>query len=64
VCLVYVADLRVRTKSHKKTEQMFRRSRWFTRGWTLQELSAQSHLPQNPNQLRSDLTDQDIWGVL
>ncbi|KIN07133.1 hypothetical protein OIDMADRAFT_174150 [Oidiodendron maius Zn] len=46
-CYVYLLDVssakRKRSTSHSKTwESAFRASRWFTRGWTLQELLAPS----------------------
>ncbi|KAK0609562.1 heterokaryon incompatibility protein-domain-containing protein [Bombardia bombarda] len=39
VCLVYFADV-IAGEDHKLPESKFRKSRWFTRGWTLQELLA------------------------
>lgn len=43
-CYVYLPDVEVGTASHDLTgptwESAFRNSRWFTRGWTLQELLA------------------------
>ncbi|CAG9988621.1 unnamed protein product [Clonostachys byssicola] len=42
-CYVYLADVEGRDsrgKRHKNWEYAFRNSRWFTRGWTLQELIA------------------------
>src|SRR5438045_1695554 len=43
-CYVYLSDVSVRTQdsqaSHVEWESSFRNSRWFTRGWTLQELLA------------------------
>jgi hypothetical protein len=42
-CYVYLPDVSVYTedsKSHIEWESAFRNSRWFTRGWTLQELLA------------------------
>ncbi|KAF1814208.1 HET-domain-containing protein, partial [Eremomyces bilateralis CBS 781.70] len=43
-CYVYLSDVSVRTPdglvSHIEWESSFRNSRWFTRGWTLQELVA------------------------
>jgi hypothetical protein len=41
-CYVYLAD--VRTSTAEETLEMFLGSRWFTRGWTLQELLAPSHM--------------------
>lgn len=44
-CYVYLADVSV-TETHERWswEQAFRGSRWFTRGWTLQEMLAPSHV--------------------
>ena len=43
-CYVYLSDVSVRTQDglvpHMGWESSFRNSRWFTRGWTLQELLA------------------------
>jgi hypothetical protein len=43
-CYVYLSDVSVRTQDgvseHTEWESAFRNSRWFTRGWTLQELLA------------------------
>ena len=43
-CYVYLLDVSARKRSKGQTEQTwepaFRNSRWFTRGWTLQELLA------------------------
>jgi hypothetical protein len=42
-CYVYLKDVSLRTKNNKKNRAWksdFRKSRWFTRGWTLQELLA------------------------
>src|ERR1700744_2413468 len=43
-CYVYFSDVPVRTRDdqsdHIEWESAFRNSRWFTRGWTLQELLA------------------------
>ena len=45
-CYVYLSDVSIwdatmdDESSHFKWEQAFRKSRWFTRGWTLQELLA------------------------
>jgi Tol biopolymer transport system component len=43
-CYVYLSDVSVRTQDgrshHIEWESAFRSSRWFTRGWTLQELLA------------------------
>jgi len=46
ICYVYLADVTVGAASHRDTDSElawlsdFRSSRWFTRGWTLQELLA------------------------
>ena len=39
VCYVYLSDVKLETESFRWSDS-FRRSRWFTRGWTLQELLA------------------------
>ena len=39
VCFAFLADVPA-GEDHKKKASRFRRSRWFTRGWTLQELIA------------------------
>jgi hypothetical protein len=44
-CYVYLPDVSIKKRkrrgsSHDTWEQAFRESRWFTRGWTLQELIA------------------------
>lgn len=43
-CYVYLSDVSVHTRDgqscHTEWESAFRNSRWFTRGWTLQELLA------------------------
>ncbi|KAK3620652.1 hypothetical protein LTR22_025507 [Elasticomyces elasticus] len=44
VCYVYLKDLPSTTKSKAGTRPIFRRSVWFRRGWTLQELLAPSHV--------------------
>ena len=38
ICLVYLADVQHVSRDEQMTQ--FRKSRWFTRGWTLQELLA------------------------
>lgn len=46
-CYVYLSDVSADADSSQKPstwEPAFRRSRWFTRGWTLQELIAPSHV--------------------
>tara|TARA_R110002060_G_scaffold74697_3_gene84079 strand:+ start:312 stop:1220 length:909 start_codon:yes stop_codon:yes gene_type:complete len=40
ICYVYLADVWTKDPSSKLWEAAFRNSRWFTRGWTLQELIA------------------------
>ena len=44
VCYVYLADVVVAGMDRASWLQAFRRSRWFTRGWTLQELLAPREL--------------------
>src|ERR1700760_983622 len=43
-CYVYLSDVSIRTQDdqapHVEWDSAFRNSRWFTRGWTLQELLA------------------------
>src|SRR5204863_8757376 len=43
-CYVYLSDISIRDKDDDYTKRTwnlaFRKSRWFTRGWTLQELLA------------------------
>ncbi|MCJ1307654.1 hypothetical protein MMC25_001301 [Agyrium rufum] len=51
-CYVYLADV-TKGKSSIKFEEEFRSSKWFTRGWTLQELLA----PQNLRFYDSDWND-------
>ncbi|KAK3352175.1 hypothetical protein B0T25DRAFT_178857 [Lasiosphaeria hispida] len=43
ICYVYLADV-VLSSDESVTLQAFRASRWFTRGWTLQELLAPRHV--------------------
>lgn len=43
VCLVYLADV-TGSGLGEEVQQQLRRSRWFTRGWTLQELIAPSEV--------------------
>jgi hypothetical protein len=43
VCFVYLADVHV-TQSDRSFEASFIKSRWFSRGWTLQELIAPGQL--------------------
>ena len=41
LCFVYLGDVPTPSKANEQTiEQAFRRSKWWTRGWTLQELLA------------------------
>ena len=40
ICYAYLADVDSAGQSHRSTMRSFERSRWFTRGWTLQELLA------------------------
>ena len=44
VCLVYVADVTTATAEQDPLEKQIERSKWFTRGWTLQELLAPRQL--------------------
>ncbi|KAK1832984.1 hypothetical protein QBC39DRAFT_425079 [Podospora conica] len=44
VCLVYLSDVPTNGRRHSNADSEFRCSRWFTRGWTLQELLAPSRL--------------------
>ena len=41
ICYVYLSDVRLQSANSK---DQFRNSRWFTRGWTLQELIAPKYL--------------------
>ena len=43
ICYAYLADVPTE-EDHTKDGSCFRKSRWFTRGWTLQELLAPPHL--------------------
>ncbi|KAH7079197.1 kinesin light chain 1 [Paraphoma chrysanthemicola] len=43
-CYVYLWDVSAKNVSSKEWEKEFRKSRWFTRGWTLQELLAPSRV--------------------
>ena len=40
VCYAYLSDVPAHTTDHHKIDSYFRQSKWFTRGWTLQELLA------------------------
>lgn len=42
VCYVFLADVAARPQGNLDTLDLVRQSRWFTRGWTLQELLAPS----------------------
>jgi hypothetical protein len=42
VCYVFLADVTARPQGNLDTLDLVRQSRWFTRGWTLQELLAPS----------------------
>lgn len=44
VCYVYLCDVESGDRDHHLEGSSFRRSKWFTRGWTLQELLAPEHL--------------------
>ncbi|TBU43670.1 hypothetical protein BD309DRAFT_89836 [Dichomitus squalens] len=63
VCYAYLADVPPRATPHSK-ESPFGRSRWFTRGWTLQELIA----PDNVHFLSADWSflgsKRNLAGVL
>jgi hypothetical protein len=40
ICYVYLADVLINTNNNNERDSKLRNSRWFTRGWTLQELLA------------------------
>ncbi|KAF2870379.1 heterokaryon incompatibility protein-domain-containing protein, partial [Massariosphaeria phaeospora] len=40
ICYAYLADVKEPTNSTRENDESFRNSRWWTRGWTLQELIA------------------------
>ena len=42
VCYVYLSEVALRGQDHDSVISEFRRSKWFTRGWTMQELLAPS----------------------
>lgn len=44
LCLVYLSDVSVEGLDESQQHQAIKKSRWFTRGWTLQELIAPSWL--------------------
>ena len=44
VCYAYLSDVPSGGVDHRAADSAFRRSRWFTRGWTLQEMLAPRHL--------------------
>ncbi|KAH5638069.1 hypothetical protein HBI82_224810 [Parastagonospora nodorum] len=43
ICYVYINDV-AKQRSWKDTDALLRKARWFTRGWTLQELLAPRHI--------------------
>jgi hypothetical protein len=47
-CYVFLRDVRCGTASRPAVEKAIRRSRWFKRGWTLQELLAPPHVTRIP----------------
>ena len=44
VCYAYLMDIPADEDDHAKDGSSFRKSQWFTRGWTLQELLASDKL--------------------
>ena len=44
ICYAYLSDVQNDTIDGRRVALGFERSRWFTRGWTLQELLAPEHL--------------------
>jgi hypothetical protein len=44
VCYAYLSDVPGSNLDDKSIERAFQSSKWFTRGWTLQELLAPDHL--------------------
>ena len=42
ICYIYLADVRIHARPDEGSYKRFRESRWFSRGWTLQELLAPS----------------------
>lgn len=40
ICYVYMADILIPANNNHKRDSQLRKSKWFTRGWTLQELLA------------------------
>lgn len=44
VCYIYLSDVPDANAEHRAPQSAFRRSKWFTRGWTLQELLAPKKL--------------------
>lgn len=44
VCYAYLSDVPNADDNHHRPDSPFRRSKWFTRGWTLQELLAPKRL--------------------
>jgi hypothetical protein len=49
ICIVYLSDVDTSIEDPVERESAFRRSRWFTRGWTLQELLAPTALQFHSN---------------
>jgi hypothetical protein len=44
ICFVFLSDVLSTDREHEKEDSAFRRSKWFKRGWTLQELLAPRNL--------------------
>lgn len=44
VCYAYLSDVPAGSRDHWSRNSAFQKSRWFTRGWTLQELLAPEHV--------------------
>ena len=57
VCYVHLSDVFTSDEDFSEVGSAFRASRWFTRGWTLQELLA-------PHQIRFFTKDWDLIGQL
>lgn len=58
ICYAYLSDVSISEGSDDSIRLAFKSSKWFTRGWTLQELLAPSHLvffDQNWKQIGSKL---------
>ncbi|KAF9870592.1 hypothetical protein CkaCkLH20_11898 [Colletotrichum karsti] len=65
VCYVYMADVPPSTRDEiEKEDSHFRRSRWFTRGWTLQELIAPRHVVFYAQDWSYLGTKKDLVGVI